>query len=244
VSNQGSAFPITRVSVLDRMRSDDAPTRERAYDTLAESYWKPVYKYLRLRWRFGVEDAEDATQSFLATAFEKQFFDRFDPQKARFRTFLRVCLDRFVQNQLKAAGRQKRGAGRQLLPLDFESAEGELVRHEPAIEGGFDQFFRQEVTRAIFARAVEEVRRDCQRTDRAVQFALFERYDLGDDDDLTYGQLAAEFHLPVTQVTNYLAAIRRRFRTAVLAALRELTGSDAEYREEAKEILGIEAGDP
>jgi RNA polymerase sigma factor (sigma-70 family) len=238
-----SQFPLTRASVLERIRSDDGPTRERAYDTLVESYWKPVYKYLRLRWRFGAEDAEDATQSFLAAAFEKQFFDRFDPQKARFRTFLRVCLDRFVQNQLKAAGRQKRGEGRQPLPLDFETAEGEIGRHEPAVEGGFDQFFRDEVTRAIFARAVDEVRAECAGAGRGVQFALFERYDLGGDDDLTYGRLAEEFGLPVTQVTNHLAAVRRRFRTAVLAALRDLAASDAEYREEAKEILGIEVGD-
>ena len=72
---------------------------------------------------------------------------------------------------------------------------------------------------------------------------LFERYDLGGEDGLTYGQLAIEFDLPVTQVTNHLAAVRRRFRSAVLTALREVSASDAEYREEAKEILGIEAGD-
>jgi RNA polymerase sigma factor (sigma-70 family) len=229
--------------VLARIRSEDAPTRERAYDTLVESYWKPVYKYLRLRWRLGAEDAEDATQSFLAAAFEKQFFDKFDPVKARFRTFLRVCLDRFVQNQRKAAGRLKRGAGIQPLPLDFETAEGELVRHEPAVDGEFDQFFRREVTRAIFARAVDEIRRESERTGRSVQFRLFDRYDLGGEDGLTYGQLAAEFDLPVTQVTNHLAAVRRRFRTAVLTALRDISASDEEYREEAKEILGIEAGD-
>jgi RNA polymerase sigma factor (sigma-70 family) len=237
------SFPATRASVLARIRSHDAPTRERAYETLVESYWKPVYKYLRLRWRLGAEDAEDATQSFLAAAFEKQFFDKFDPAKARFRTFLRVCLDRFVQNQLKAAGRLKRGAGLQPLPLDFETAEGELVRHEPAVDGEFDQFFRREVTRAIFARAVDEIRRESERTGRSLQLRLFERYDLGGEDGLTYGQLAAEFDLPVTQVTNHLAAVRRRFRTAVLTALRDISASDEEYREEAKEILGIEAGD-
>jgi RNA polymerase sigma factor (sigma-70 family) len=237
------SFPATRASVLARIRSEDAPTRERAYETLVESYWKPVYKYLRLRWRLGAEDAEDATQSFLAAAFEKQFFDKFDPAKARFRTFLRVCLDRFVQNQLKAAGRLKRGAGLQPLPLDFETAEGELVRHEPAVDGEFDQFFRREVTRAIFARAVGDIRRESERTGRSLQFRLFERYDLGGEDGLTYGQLAAEFDLPVTQVTNHLAAVRRRFRTAVLTALRDISASDEEYREEAKEILGIEAGD-
>jgi DNA-directed RNA polymerase specialized sigma24 family protein len=236
-------FPATHRSVLERIRSDDEAERRIAFGDLAEGYWRPSYHYLRVHWRLTPEAAEDAVQAFFTTAFEKGYVERFDPAKARFRTFLRVCLDRFVQNQLKAAGRLKRGAGLQPLPLDFETAEGELVRHEPAVDGEFDQFFRREVTRAIFARAVEEIRRESERTGRSLQFRLFERYDLGGEDGLTYGQLAAEFDLPVTQVTNHLAAVRRRFRTAVLTALRDISASDEEYREEAKEILGIEAGD-
>jgi DNA-directed RNA polymerase specialized sigma24 family protein len=235
-----AAFPQTRVSLLLRMRSGDGPTRERAYDTLIASYWKPIYKYLRMRWRQGPEDAEDTTQAFLATAFEKQFFDRFDDRKARFRTFLRLCVDRYVQNQLKAAGRQKRGAGQRMLSLDFEHAEGELARYEPAVPPDHDLFFRQELTRELFARAVEVVRSACTGSGRDVPFRLFERYDLGGEEGLTYGMLATEFALPVTQVTNHLAAVRRQFRAAVLDQLRELTASDDEFREEARDLLGIE----
>jgi RNA polymerase sigma factor (sigma-70 family) len=236
----GGAFPPTRLSVLQQIRSPDAGERQEAYDALVAAYWKPIYKYLRVRWRYAAEDAEDVTQAFLATAFEKQFFDRFDPGKARFRTFLRVCLDRFVQNQQKAAGRLKRGGEHVLTSLDFETAEGELRRHEPIDPGDVDQYFRQEVVRALFAAALDAVRDRCRESGRLDQFRLFERYDLERPEGLTYADLASEAGVSVTQVTNHLAAMRRLFRTAVLDRLRATTGSDEEFRVEAKDLFGAE----
>jgi hypothetical protein len=54
----------------------------------------------------------------------------------------------------------------------------------------------------------------------------------------TYAQLAVELRLPVTQVTNYLAAARRELRALVLSRLRDLCASDTEFRDEARELLG------
>ena len=75
------------------------------------AYWKPVFKYLRLKWHAPAEDAADLTQAFFLRAFEKSFFADFDPRRARFRTYLRTCLDGFVTNARKADTRQKRGGG-------------------------------------------------------------------------------------------------------------------------------------
>jgi hypothetical protein len=59
------------------------------------------YHYLRLHWSLAPEAAEDAVQAFFTVAFEKNYLERYDRSKAKFRTFLRVCLDRFVQNPEK-----------------------------------------------------------------------------------------------------------------------------------------------
>jgi hypothetical protein len=50
--------------------------------------------------------------------------------------------------------------------------------------------------------------------------------------------LATEFGIPATQVTNWLAATRRDFRAIVLETLRDLAGTDEEFREEARALLG------
>jgi hypothetical protein len=46
--------------------------------------------------------------------------------------------------------------------------------------------------------------------------------------------------LPVTQVTNHLYWARREFRAAVLLVLREITASEAEFRAEARALLGVD----
>src|SRR4051812_43139795 len=103
------SFPATRYSVISAARSPDPNARRSAFALLVEAYWKPVYKYVRLKWQAAPEEAEDLTQAFFARAFEKDFFSSYDADKARFRTFLRTCLDGFISNERKAAQRLKRG---------------------------------------------------------------------------------------------------------------------------------------
>jgi RNA polymerase sigma factor (sigma-70 family) len=236
----GSAFPATRASILERIRSPDPAVRDLGFDLLVTGYWKPVYKYLRIRWRADEEDAQDLTQSFFATALDKHFFDRFDPTQARFRTFVRVCLDRFVQNQRRAERAQKRGGGTRTVALDFADAEGELRYHDVAAPDDMDQFFHQESVRALFERAVQRVRDELLAAGKAAVLHVFECYDLAQDETLTYADVARRLGLPVTQVTNHLAAARRLLRERLLEQLREQSGTDAEYRAEARELLGVD----
>jgi RNA polymerase sigma factor (sigma-70 family) len=239
-------FPATRRSVLLAARDADPEVRRAAFGALVESYWRPVYKYLRAPGRLGAEDAQDLSQAFFAQALEKGTFGRYEPDKARFRTFLRLCLDGFVANERKAAGRLKRGGGSVLLPLDFAGAEEELARqfaHPGASETlGPEEYFHREWVRSLFARAVETLRQRCEASGRGLRFALFERYDLEGEGGgrPTYAALAAEHGVTPEKVTNELSAARRELRAIVLETLRELTGSEAELRAEAREILGID----
>ena len=76
-SNQGGdRFPLTRWSVIDAARSGDETERVRAMDTLCAAYWKPVYKYVRLRWNRPIEDAQDLTQGFFARVIERDLLDK------------------------------------------------------------------------------------------------------------------------------------------------------------------------
>src|SRR6202047_3841656 len=123
----GSQFPVTRWSVIDAVKSADPAEKARARDTLFAAYWKPVYKYVLLRWNRPAEDAQDLTQGFFAEALERTLLAKYDPAKSRLRTYLRLCVDSFVMNQEKAARRQKRGGNATHLALDFQAAEGELT---------------------------------------------------------------------------------------------------------------------
>lgn len=232
-------FPATRHSVVDRLRAEDPEARRVAFGDLVEGYWKPVYKHLRRTWRLGPDEAQDLAQGFFADAFQKGWLERFDPARARFRTFVRVCVDRFAMNARQANGRQKRGGGAIAVPLDFAGADRELAAAAAAAPDP-EASFHQEFVRALFDRTVTALRAEYQAAGRDSYFVLFERYDLAPADGVSYAQLAGELGLTASQVTNRLAQVRRRFRELALADLRALCGSDAEFQREARDLFGGE----
>ena len=234
------SFPATRLSVVERTRSHDEETRRVAWATIIEAYWKPAYKYLRRKWSLSPDEAADLTQEFFTTTLEKEVVERYDPARARFRTYLRLCLDGFAANARKAERRLKRGGDVIVVPLDFQTAEGEMARHEGAVPADVDELFYREWVRALFERSVADLKRDAEATGRPVLFEVFARYDLADEGEAraTYARLAREMGLTVATVTNHLAAMRRQFRQIVLDRLRELTASEDEFEAEAARLLG------
>ena len=158
-----ASFPSTRYSVVAAIRSDAADERRSAFDALAAAYWKPVFKYVRLKWRASPDEAADLTQGFFLRAFEKNFFAPFDPARARFRTFLRTCLDGFVANTRKADARLKRGGGVTLVPIAVAEAERELQAQTANAVDDFDAYFHREWLRALFAAAAEPSARTVRR---------------------------------------------------------------------------------
>lgn len=234
-------FPVTNHSAIINAGSDDQLVRRRAFDTILASYWKPAYKYIRLKWQASNEDAKDLTQGFFANAFEKNHFASYDAGKASFQTFLRTCLDGFVANERKAGQRLKRGGDINHAQLDFAAAEDELALHAAVATLSPEDYFHREWVRGMFTIAVEAFRKRCLETSRDVHFRLFERYDLSDDDrEVSYASLAKEFGLEPATVNNYLAAARRDFRRVVIEKLREITATEEEFRTEARSLLGVD----
>ena len=246
IGGSSGRFPATRWSAVLAARSDDPAGRSRALETIAAAYWKPIYKYVRIRWNKSNEDAKDLTQDFFAKLFEKEYLEDFDPSKARLRTFLRICADRFVANEAKAATRLKRGGGAAHVALDFDAAENELRRADPLLQlaaspESMDDFLEKEFIRSLFGIAVEKLRDECASRGKQIHFRLFETYDLEDDNlqKASYAELAKRFQIAPTDVTNYLAFARREFRRIALDSLREMTASEDEFRREARALLGV-----
>ena len=88
----------------------------------------------------------------------------------------------------------------------------------------------------IYETAVERLR----ESSRAGDFALFEAYDLDDLARGAYREVTARVDIGESTTATRLGAIRRQFRLIVLEVLRESAASDAEFREDARTLLGIE----
>ncbi len=239
----GESFPLTRLSVLAATRSQDSAERARALDTLFAAYWKPVYKYIRLKFSQSPQDAQDLTQGFFAELLERGLLSRFDPAKSRLRTYLRLCVDSFALNEMKAASCKKRGGEIAHVALDFSAAEDELRAQaiDPASivsPKSLEDFFEKEWIRSLFSSAVEELRDVCKAREKQKAFQLFEAYDLSEE-NVSYAELAASFSLPLTEVNNQLAWARREFRRIALERLHAICDSEEEFAREAKMLFGI-----
>jgi DNA-directed RNA polymerase specialized sigma24 family protein len=233
-------FPPTRHSAVLALQSDDPEVRSRCHDRIASVYYRPVYTHVRLRWRKTPDEALDLTQVFFEFAFESGLFAAYDPSRGRFRTYVRFCLDRVVAKQALAERRLKRGGHLQFASADVAEIENEIGRlaaHED-IESHFDR----EWTRSLFASSVAELRSTLERAGKTRYFQVFERYELDDTaaERPSYAVIAEQLGVKVTDVTNYLHAARRELRKIVLVRLREITGSEEEFRDEARAVLGIE----
>ena len=236
-------FPPTRRSVIEAVGSTDAKERERALESLCAAYWRPIYKYIRLRWNRPAEEAQDLTQGFFVEVLKRELLKKFDSKKARLRTYLRVCVDSFVSNEDKAGRRQKRGGNIAHVALDFAAAEEELggaVMDPAAIPSpeSLDEFFEKEWLRSLFSLAVEELHEFSKARGRERAFRLFEAYDLEGHEKISYEELAQDHAIAVTDVTNSLAWARREFRRIALERLRELCGSEEEFQREAQATFG------
>jgi RNA polymerase sigma factor (sigma-70 family) len=234
-------FPLTRHSLIALASSENQAERVLAFNTIIECYWRATYKYIRIKWQKSNDDAKDLTQAFFCACIEKGFLRSFDPQVATFRTFIRILIDRFISNENKASQRVKRGGAYQYGSFDFDSAEAELALGGPPALFSTDDYFRQEWIRTVFSLSVAELQESLNSKGKGEHFRLFERYDLDNDEEhsLSYKDLAREFEISETAVTNYLALARREFRRIVLEKVKELTATEEEFRAEARSVLGV-----
>ena len=120
----------------------------------------------------------------------------------------------------------------QILSLDFEEVRREVEGQQGGGELSPEDLFEREWVRSVFSIAVERFRKSCEAEGKEVRYALFSAYDLEADAAPVrphYEDLARRFETTPVDVTNQLAAARRKFRRVVLDLLRELTISDAEF---------------
>ena len=188
-----------------------------------EMYWKPCYRYIKLRFRVSDDRAEDLVQGFFAALIEQQILARYDSTRAPFRPYLRACLDQFVLKDMERSRSEKRGGRATLIPLDTETSL-------QAKDGTPDEIFHREWQREMFGLVVEDLRKACNETGRGIRYEIFAAYDLADEPRLSYEELAATYRIPVTMVTNHLAWARRELRRLLEVRLgtgetRKLLGS-------------------
>lgn len=229
-------FPATVWSLIESCGDPSAPDRRERLDQLVHLYWKPVYVFLRARHRRSIEDAKDLTQEFFCQMLEGDFLKRYVPERGRFRSFLKGALDVFLADEQRTRLALKRGGGSTTVSIDVDEVEALLADHREDDPGvAFDRIWAEEIT----ARSLEMLKLELKRAGKTHYLAVYEAYVFSEDGAgrPSYDGVARKMGLTVYDVTNYLAYIRRRLRSLILANITDYAGDAQEARDEFKELF-------
>jgi RNA polymerase sigma-70 factor (ECF subfamily) len=127
-------FVTTHWSVVLAAKRKTAPDRVQALEALCRAYWYPLYVFVRSS-GYSAQDAQDLTQDFFAQLLAKDYLRVVDPEKGRFRTFLKMALKRFLAKDWERLRALQRG-GRQI-HVAFDTTGGEAqFQLEPVASAG------------------------------------------------------------------------------------------------------------
>ena len=175
----GGRFATTRWSLVLAAGADAASTDARtALATLCETYWYPLYAFLRSR-GYKAEDAQDLTQAFFARVLEKHAINRADPARGRFRSFLLASLKNFAANEHERVMAQRRGGGVSIVSLELEGAEGRFEMEPPTDETP-ERIFDRRWALTLLARVMSRLEEETTEPGKRAQFEALSIYLTGD----------------------------------------------------------------
>ena len=166
----------------------------RAHDALAklcQTYWYPLYGYVRRRGH-SPHDAQDLTQEFFARLLEKNWVGSADQEKGRFRSFLLTAMNRFLADEWDKARAQKRGGGVPLIPLQLDTAETRYGL-EPPDPVTPEQSFERRWALTLLDTVLNRLRAEYEREGKAELFAELNPCLVGDRTSQPYAELAGNW---------------------------------------------------
>lgn len=231
----GRRFETTRWTlVLAAGEGDDRAARE-ALEALCQSYWHPVYAYLRAR-GCDRQQAEDVTQGFFTRLIETGALRHARRERGRFRSFLLASVKHYLVNERHRERAHKRGGGRPLLRLDADDAERRLPA-EPATRTTPEDAFLKQWALTVLDRALDALGAEMRRRDREDEFALFKDLLTGGDPRVRYRDVAARLGTSEGAVKVRVHRMRKRFGQLLRREVAELVAAPEEVDEELGALL-------
>jgi RNA polymerase sigma factor (sigma-70 family) len=232
-SDPPARFPTTQWSRVISAGDPDAPQAKESLAELCRSYWYPLYAYIRRR-GYDPDQAKDLTQDFFARILEKGLFAEADPDRGRFRSFLRTVCAHFLANQRDWEQARKRGGGRTILPIDASLAEGQYTR-ELADSLTPERIFDRSWALTLLGLVLDQLGREYDEAGKKATFEVLRGMLAGDTEESSYAAVGAR--LGMTEGAARVAAhrLRRRYgellRREIAATLANPDEIDDEIRD-------------
>lgn len=229
-----SDFTDTRWSVVLTAGEADSPAAMLALETLCETYWFPIYVYVR-RQGYRAHDAQDLTQEFFRRIINRNPFARVNPDKGKFRSYLLGAMNHFLADEKDKRRAQKRGAGQIFFSL--EDAE-DKYSNVPSCDVTPEQAFDRRWGAVLLEQSLKRLRKQMKAEGKEQLFLILKPYITGEPAPAEYQRVARELSLKDQSRVNILVMrLRRRLGELVRAELAQTVASKAALDEELRHLF-------
>lgn len=232
-------FVTTQWSVVLSAGRSDTTRARAALESLCQTYWYPLYAYVRRRGH-SPEDAKDLTQEFFARLLEQQSIANADPERGRFRSFMLGAMNHFLATEWAKLQTQKRGGGQKILSLDLVAAE-QRFDLEPANNATPDKAFDKQWAASLLNEVLNRLEDAYRRDGKESLFMGLKQTLLGTRESQPYATLAKRLSMNEGAVRAAVYRLRKRYRELLRDEIANTVSSPEEVNEELRYLFKISA---
>jgi len=229
-----SRFATTRWTLVLAVREKTSPDAAAALATLCETYWYPVYAFIRRTGKSG-DDARDLTQAFFTRVLEKDYFGQARQERGRFRSFLLSSVRHFLANQFDADRAQKRGGQAPHLSLEFDDGE-RTYQIEPVDHDTPERLYERRWALASIEGALARVKAKYETSGKADLFARLRPFLTGDE-PASYAELAKSVGVSEGSLRVAVHRMRQQFAAALREIVADTVASPDDVEAELRDLM-------
>ena len=234
-------FVTTQWSVVLKAGLADTTQARDALAKLCQTYWYPLYAYVRRRGH-SPHDAQDLTQAFFARLLERNWVGSADEERGRFRTFLLTAMSRFLSDEWDKSRAQKRGGNVTHLPLQLDTSETRYG-HEPADNNTTpEQCFERRWALTLLDTVLQRLRVEYEDEGNKELFATLHSTLVGAREQQPYAELAAHLDMNEGAVKVAVHRLRKRYRQLLRDEIAGTMAGSGDVDEELRHLFATLVG--
>jgi RNA polymerase sigma factor (sigma-70 family) len=217
-------------------QSDEASRK--ALSDFCESYWPPLYAFVRHRGHASPE-AQDLVQGFFAHLLEQNTLSRADREKGKLRTFLLGSLQNYLFNEYDRARTLKRGGGHKIVSIEDYLPEAEASMMQTmhlSDSAAYDLVWASNIVK----RAWQHLEKEFETEGKAESLEVLRPFLAGGGETpLSQEDAAQKLRIPIATLRTWLSRLRQRYREALRTEVASTVSDPAEVDQELHYLYQI-----
>jgi len=232
-------FATTHWSLVLTAGNDASPEALAALNQLCQTYWLPLYVYVR-RKGHDPEEAKDLTQEFFARLFATRALTRITREGGKFRSFLLKALNHFLIHEWERCRAQKRDQRRVAFSLDALDAESRY-RFEPVEEATPETMFERQWAATLLDQVMNKLRLEYAGEGKAELFQRLQPCLTGAEDRLPYAASAIQLDRTEDAIKMAVHRLRQRYGELLRAEIGHTVAGPEEIEGEIRHLIAMTA---